>query len=100
MDGQPSFPKPMQMCQSTPPTSGKKSATQSIWRLLPLTVGLLSACSAETNDRIWHNLDPLGYAREHDTPYLYRETKPTNKRYLLDPDEGAVGRAYNRSPTP
>ena len=46
---------------------------------------------------MWHAVDPLGYSREHDSPYLYRETKPTDKRYLLENDDEAVERSYNRS---
>lgn len=88
------------------PSSDSSSSDKAVQRgtrrgslaLVLLTAGL-SACSAETRDRMWQTIDPLGYSREHDVPFLYRDTKPSDKRYLMDSDAAAIGRSY-RSYTP
>ncbi|MDZ4403507.1 hypothetical protein [Prosthecobacter sp.] len=43
-------------------------------RCLLLALAVLAGCSG---DRVWRRIDPLGYSRAHDAPYLYREKGET-----------------------
>lgn len=46
---------------------------------------LLAGCSC---DRVWRSMDPLGYSRANDAPYLYRgkDTVPGRLPPLLNDD--------------
>lgn len=51
---------------------------------------VLAGCSAQTNDRIWQKVDPLGHARATDAPFLYRGKDADaggtmREHYLADP---------------
>lgn len=56
--------------------------------LLLAGAGLLSGCSGAARDSVWRSLDPLGYSRANDAPYLYRKKSP-------DSVEGNPSRPYH-----
>lgn len=89
----------MQVSDSSPSDKAVPWGTRRWSFVTVLLTVWLAACSSETRGRMWQAIDPLGYSREHDVPFLYRDTKPTNKSYLMDSDDAAIGRSY-RSYTP